>query len=103
LVPEKDAVLISMNNGKTFCSQARDLSRGGHMYTDDPSAGLRSEGRTSSISRAVERFSMWREHRSNRHAFLAFQFLQRHDLDIAELRKELAQMDMLNSRLYVRQ
>ena len=35
--------------------------------------------------------------------FLAFQFFNVTDLDIAELRKKLAQMDMLNSRLYVRQ
>jgi len=45
LVPEEDAVLISMNNGKHFAAKLVDLSRGGvMMYTDDPSAWIEIGG-----------------------------------------------------------
>ena len=105
LVPEEDAVLISMNNGKHFAAKLVDLSRGGvMMYTDDPSAWIeiggpyklyfQSRGEMFHVEETLVRTDT---------QFLAFQFFNVTDLDIAELRKKLAQMDMLNSRLCVRQ
>ncbi|HYR92384.1 MAG TPA: PilZ domain-containing protein [Terriglobia bacterium] len=105
LAPEEDAVLISMNNGKHFAAKLVDLSRGGvMMFTDDPSAWLEIGGPYKLYFQSRgEMFHLEGTLVRTDTQFLAFQFFNVTDLDIAELRRKLAQMEMLNARLLIRQ
>jgi PilZ domain-containing protein len=105
LVPEEDVVLISMNNGSHFAAKLMDLSRGGVLiHTMDPNAWIeiggpyklyfQSRGEMFHVEGTLVRTDT---------QFLAFQFFNVTEQDIAELRKKLAQMEMLNARLCFRQ
>jgi len=67
------------------------------MYTDDPSAWIEIGGPYKLYFQSRGEMFIGGNTRSNDTQFLAFQFFNVTDLDIAELRKKLAQMDMLNS------
>ena len=103
LVPEEDAVLISMNNGKHFAAKLVDLSRGGvMMYTDDPSAWIEIGGPYKLYFQSRgEMFHLEGTLIRRELQFFAFQFVNVTPLDLAEIRSKLARMEILAARMCV--
>ena len=105
LVPEEDVVLFSMNGQSHFMAKLLDLSRGGALiYTVDPcvAADVQSRYKLYFQNRGAM-FHLEAELVRRDTQLFAFRFVNVTPLDVVEIRRKLARMEILAARMCVSQ